>query len=90
MVDLSRRYPRKTVRVDVAVLRRKAFAIMERARHDRIVILRCGTPKWTLFHAAYYDLIVRAAGEVQAKSPRHSVQRRSDNGRNRRLAVMQR
>ncbi len=58
---LPKRYPRKVIRVDVTLLRRKAHAITKRSSHDRIVILRCGKPQWTLIHTAYHDFLINAA-----------------------------
>lgn len=58
---LPKHYPRKVIRVDVTLLRRKAHAITKRSSLDRIVILRCGKPQWTFIHSTYHDFLINAA-----------------------------
>jgi hypothetical protein len=61
MSRLPQRYPRRTVQVDVAQLRRNTAAICERARLDRVVILRCGKPTWAIVHYTYFKWLERIA-----------------------------
>lgn len=38
----KRKYPRKTLGIDFSHIRRNATAIVQRARLDRVEIIRCG------------------------------------------------
>lgn len=69
MNRLLQPYPRRTVRIDVALLRRNATAISERARFDKVVILRCGKPKWVIVDWQYFEMLECRARQTGCSSP---------------------
>lgn len=50
-----RRYPRRSVRVDITHVRSHVLAVMARADHDEIIVLHCGKPYRVIIGYAYFS-----------------------------------